>query len=185
MLELNKTRYSSITYITQNQASNDPQDKTLQTNSGAISSTLLGVARIFRIIITVEALGTLLSGKTTTARGLRRRTDSRLITSHAAITGCSRIVNALGVLSARRRRLGAETAAGLVLVLEEASAGALVDVFAVGQSRLADAVLGAGFHLLAAFLAGGLGGCSCEADGSGQENILEQHFGPEVLRLMS
>lgn len=89
------------------------------------------------------------------------------------------------MLSAGRRGLCAETAAGLVLVLEEASAGALFDVFAVGQSWLADAVLGAGFHLFATFLAGGLGGCGCEADGSSQENILEQHFGSKVLRLMS
>jgi len=80
------------------------------------------------------------------------------------------------VLPAGRRGFGAEAAAGLVLVLEEASAGAFLDVFAVGESWLADAVFGAGCHLFAAFLAGGLGGCGCEADGSSEEDILEQHF---------
>jgi hypothetical protein len=146
-----------------------------QTNSRAISTTLLRITRILRIVITVQALGTSLALESSASLWLLGGTDTRLVTSHAAITRCSRVVNAMRALLARRRRLDAEATARLVLVLEVARSGAPVDVFAVGESGFAYGISGAGCDLAPTFLACGLRGCGSEADSSGKEDILEQH----------
>jgi hypothetical protein len=64
----------------------------------------------------------------------------------------------------------------LVLVLEVARSRALVDVFAVGEGRFADSIIGAGCNLSATFLTCSLRGCGGEADGGSEEDVLEQHI---------
>lgn len=137
---------------------------------------VLRITLIRRIIIAEQTLRTSLALKSTASRGLLGSTDTRLITSHAAITRGSRVVDAVRVLLAGRRRLGAEPSTGGVFVLEVTGAGALVQVFAVGHGGLAFAVAGTGGHLATAALAVGLG-CGGEADGGSEEDILEQHVG--------
>jgi hypothetical protein len=131
---------------------------------------------IRRIIITEETLRASLALKSTASTRLLGSTDTRLITSHAAILGSSRIVDAVGVLLAGRRRLGAEPSTRRVFVLEVTEAVALVQVFAVGQNGLAFAVGGTRGQLATAALAVGLG-CGGKADGGSKEDILEQHVG--------
>jgi hypothetical protein len=137
---------------------------------------VLRIAVIRRIIIAEQTLRTSLAHKTTASLRLLGSTDTRLITSHAAITRGSRIVDAVRVLLAGWRRLDAEPSAGGVFVLEVTDTLALVQVFAVGHGGLACAVAGTGGHLAAAALAAGLG-CGGEADGGSEEDVLEQHVG--------
>lgn len=144
-----------------------------QTNSKTISSALLRITRILRIVVAVQALGTTQAPESTATLWLLGRTDTRLVTSHTAVTRCSRVVNTMRVLLAGWWRLGTETTTWLVFVLEVARSGALVDVFAVGEGRFADSVFGAGCNLAATFLACGLRGCGSEADGSSEEDVLE------------
>ena len=147
----------------------------LQTDTNAVSTSILRITDIRRVVIAPKPLGALLADESTTRGGLFGSADAGRVTGHAAGAGNARIVDAVRALLAGRRGLLAEAAACLVLVLEVTGARAAVEVGAAIVVGHALCVSRAGGNLEAAASAIGalLGGC--EAEESGSDEVGEEH----------